>query len=270
MKKAIIILLVVLSLFPLTVNAETVNYDDLSIKELLSLQHQQTEDMMLIAQKIIDRKAGENNNKADFLYANNGKEVKITLYKGTSDIVVIPDEIDGVPVTQIGDGAFSVKNTGIDIKKVIFPKHLQIIGKGSFSDNTLDQILIFPESLEKIDETAFSDGQYTGIIITSKNCIIDDAFDSIIKHKLEVLYIQDGASVELSGSCFFGQSKLKYAIIPASVTKIDEDAFYSCNFLTIITTKGSYAESYAKENLIPCDTDNYARYVALYEAMIPE
>ena len=46
-------------------------------------------------------------------------------------------------------------------------------------------------------------------------------------------------------------------------------AFSGCNYVTIYTPKGSYAEQYAQQNFIACNTDDYDRYVEMYEEMYP-
>ena len=47
---------------------------------------------------------------------------------------------------------------------------------------------------------------------------------------------------------FANCTDLEKILIPASVTKIGEDAFKNCEKLTIFAPKGSYAETYAREN----------------------
>lgn len=50
---------------------------------------------------------------------------------------------------------------------------------------------------------------------------------------------------------FFAITNLKEVRIPAGVTEIADDAFENCLYVTFSVTKGSYAESYAKEHNIP-------------------
>ncbi|MDC7286270.1 leucine-rich repeat domain-containing protein [Blautia schinkii] len=49
---------------------------------------------------------------------------------------------------------------------------------------------------------------------------------------------------------FFAITNLKEVRIPAGVTEIADDAFENCLYVTFSVTKGSYAESYAKEHNI--------------------
>ena len=69
---------------------------------------------------------------------------------------------------------------------------------------------------------------------------------------------------------FSDSSKLKIAIIPASVTQLPSDAFNGCNRLTIVIPSGSAAEAWAVKNFFPVDTENYDSYVKEYEALYPQ
>ncbi|MDE6780704.1 MAG: leucine-rich repeat domain-containing protein, partial [Ruminococcus sp.] len=71
----------------------------------------------------------------DFKYVLNTDKtaVKITKYTGLDAEVVIPAEIDGLPVTYIGDDAFK-NNKGL--ASVVIPDSVTVIGWGSFSDCT--------------------------------------------------------------------------------------------------------------------------------------
>jgi hypothetical protein len=57
-------------------------------------------------------------------------------------------------------------------------------------------------------------------------------------------------------------------VIPASVTNIAAGAFVRCNRLTVVTPAGSYAEQYCRDNWIVCNTQDYDKYVAEYEAYL--
>ena len=64
---------------------------------------------------------------------------------------------------------------------------------------------------------------------------------------LEEIAIPDTVSFINIGA-FANCTDLEKILIPASVTKIGEDAFKNCEKLTIFAPKGSYAETYAREN----------------------
>lgn len=78
--------------------------------------------------------------------------------------VVIPGEIDGVPITRIagaaGQGAFQNK----DLASVLLPDSITFIGNNAFRNNGLTAIKL-PEELVSIGTHAFTDNQITEIVI---------------------------------------------------------------------------------------------------------
>jgi hypothetical protein len=71
-------------------------------------------------------------------YEFNPDEGIITGYKGSSRDVVIPDRIDGVPVTAISNNVFRDKN----LSSISIPDNIKSIGSQAFSGNKLDRIVI--------------------------------------------------------------------------------------------------------------------------------
>lgn len=68
--------------------------------------------------------------EADFLWASDGEQVQINKYVGPGGDVVIPNEIDGLPVTRIGAKAFYNNPT---LTSVTFPSGLKEVGDMAFS-----------------------------------------------------------------------------------------------------------------------------------------
>lgn len=58
----------------------------------------------------------------DFAYTIENNTVTITRYIGNASEVTVPDQIEGLPVTAIGDTAFAWNHT---IVKVILPDTLR-------------------------------------------------------------------------------------------------------------------------------------------------
>lgn len=76
---------------------------------------------------------------------------------------------------------------------------------------------------------------------------------------LELLQIPaqlDGIAVTSISMPGFLGAKVRAVEIPESVTTIGKAAFEGCDNLTIIAQSGSCAETYAKENGIPCINPN--------------
>ena len=88
----------------------------------------------------------------DFEYVIEGGNTKITKYVGNEQYVVIPDSIEGVPVTEISYYAFEAN---YDIVSVQIPESVTLIGEDAFMDcSSLAEVNI-PEAVTGIDRGAF-------------------------------------------------------------------------------------------------------------------
>lgn len=90
----------------------------------------------------------------DFTYEIENGEVIITGYTDTEPHVVIPSEIDSMPVTAIGKDAFY---SNLYITDVIIPQGVKAIKSGAFfgCENLMD--IEIPESVTVIEKNAFTD-----------------------------------------------------------------------------------------------------------------
>lgn len=88
----------------------------------------------------------------DYELLDDGSAVSITAYNGTDSAVVIPSQIDGLPVTKIDQGAFRAKSTLVSIT---FPDTLRSIGTRAFEACTKLTSVSFPDSLMSIGSQAF-------------------------------------------------------------------------------------------------------------------
>lgn len=159
----------------------------------------------------------------DFDIETSDGEIMVKYYNGKDEEVVIPEEINDKKVTSIASWAFAHNDT---ITSVIIPDNIQVIGDFTFSKCTSLKNVTLSNSIDEIHIDTFS------------SC---EALESI-KIPNSVIAIGNGA--------FRFCTSLKSIEIPNSVTKIDEDAFLGCDSLTIHGAKGSYAESFAKEQNI--------------------
>lgn len=177
--------------------------------------------------------------------------------------MIIPAEIDGAQVTEIVEDAFYDNNT---ITGVVFADGLRLIGDTSFySTSKLSGTVTLPPSVKKVGSQAFLLSKLTAVNVLSDCSIGYRAFENT---NAEFLYIREGCKASLGEASFAYNKELKTVVIPASVTSIDQTAFSNCPKMTIITPPGSFAETYAKLNMLPCNTKDYDQYVAQYEAML--
>ena len=158
--------------------------------------------------------------------------------------IIIPEEIKGIPVTEIGTECFreckgitsiiipdSVEAIGkhafllcFSLNSVNIPQNITVIESGVFNSCTSLKSITIPNSVTQIESTAFI-GCESFISV-----VIPDSVKSI--------------GVEAFLSC----THLSNITIPESVTSIELKAFANCPRLTIYGQKDSCAEKYANEN----------------------
>ena len=182
--------------------------------------------------------------------------IKITKYIGTADTVVIPSDIDGLTVTEIGAVAFE----NAAVTEVLLPKSLTQIGTSAFAGCTaLKHITIpsdcltlyshaafygsglesvtFAEGVSYIPETCFAGTQLTEVILPSTvKTIAWQAFSGC--ENLKKVKLNDG--LETIEQCAFSVNpQLTEIVIPASVTSLSEYAFVKTDNLTAVKFEGN-------------------------------
>ncbi|MDY4077599.1 MAG: leucine-rich repeat domain-containing protein [Clostridium sp.] len=146
----------------------------------------------------------------------------ITKYRGKDSEVVIPEEINKIPITEIGDNAFKENK---NIEKLIIPSNITTIGKYAFYGCTSLKTIEFSQGLLNIGKLAFS------------SC-----------KGLENLNLPNTLKV-IDEFAFSECSSLKKIDIPYSVTEIGVSAFSWCENLEEINVHEDN-ESYSSENKI--------------------
>lgn len=91
--------------------------------------------------------------------------ITITSYRGNERCVSIPEKIEGMPVTAIGPGAFTV-TVGDDylrIEKVFIPDSVRTIGENAFrtSEAGIEKL---PDSLERAEENSFAPSAFPAVL----------------------------------------------------------------------------------------------------------
>lgn len=191
------------------------------------------------------------NPESDFIYdmAPDGQGVMITSYKGKSTTVVIPDTIEGLPVTQIGTtgpnmGVFPhiLKKATKDIPyNVTVPKSVKVIGDNAFME-LKGKIDIDLSNITLIGDGAFTNSDLSGTIKISKNLKFIGA-EAFKRTKITAVIIEEGVTSVLKGT-FMDCPNLKSVTLPSTLTKIENLAFSGCSALTeVIIPEGTEIES---------------------------
>lgn len=183
----------------------------------------------------------------EFRPIDGGKGYEVTGDGSYHDnILFVPSEYNGLPVTSIGDSAFNYNTTA---EKIILPSTVRQIGRLAFyeCDNLIEVTL--PDGLEKIGERAFADcDQLKGIVIPATTTeIAEDAFSDC--GALESIEVEENNAVYYDeGNCLIERESATLvrgcgsSVIPNEVKIIGQHAFSGCLGLTEITIPGNVRE----------------------------
>ncbi len=159
------------------------------------------------------------NPASDFVYTVTDEgTVEINRYIGTDTTVIIPEKIEGKPVTTLfGERSAAYPNA---------------IDRGAF-EGTSVQTVVLPASLKSIGTRAFRDcaalTSATLKVNASLKTVAASAFENCTA--LEVLSFSDTELTRVEARAFYGCTALKQIHLPAGVTAIGDEAFYGCSAL---------------------------------------
>jgi hypothetical protein len=203
-----------------------------------------------------------------------GDGIIITGYTGAATKVVIPAEIEGIPVQVIRNGAFQNLNitevvipdtvtienrdasTGhgafrncTRLTSVTMPNNLTEIGGGTFSGCSKLASITIPNSVTTIGSEAFS-GCTSLASITIPNSVTtigSEAFGGC--SKLASITIPNSVTT-IGNSAFRGCGSLASITIPNSVTTIGSEAFYNCGNLTSVIVEEGAKIKFLRETFL--------------------
>lgn len=173
--------------------------------------------MISVAQSLcVFRRKGEQvNPSSDFAYTADGGEVTITDYVGTSEHVLIPDTIDGLPVTALADKAFYEKH----VTTVVVPDSVTEIGAACFSGDNYLVSLKLPDGLKRLPPASL------------ESCM--RLYDFDLPQSLEKIY----------SSVFEFNYYLTHLTLPSSLTEIEQLNFiglYGLQSLTLAEDNAAF------------------------------
>ena len=139
---------------------------------------------------------------------------------------MIASEYNGLPVTSIGDSAFSWRNA---LTSITIPDSVTSIGARAFAGcDSLKEVYISDiEAWFAID-----------FVSNSSNPLYNGAALYLNGKLITSLEIPDSVT-SIGDSAFYGCTSLSSIAIPDSVTSIGDSAFYGCGSLTSITIPDS-------------------------------
>lgn len=144
-------------------------------------------------------------------YTVSGNSIRITGFDNNVESLVIPDKIEGLPVTVIDWYAFE---NCYNLKSVKIPDTVTHISRFAFAHCTALENVNMPKSLYSIEQYAFF------------NC-----------PKLKGINLPENLAV-IEQRAFSGCKSITEITIPKACTSVGEYAFLNCNSLNTITVNG--------------------------------
>ena len=142
--------------------------------------------------------------------------------------IVIPDTIQGYPVTKIGESAFTLC---VKITEIALPDGLKSIGASAFSYVPFESIYI-PKTVTQIDKAAFwRCEELKEIVIPEGVTVLSDQMFYECK-KLEKVTLPESL-IEIGVRAFERCDELEIVNIPVGLQKLGSDAFAECPGLTM-------------------------------------
>ena len=175
---------------------------------------------------------------SDLTYTTTNGEVGITdCNEAATGELVIPNTIEGNPVTSIGEGAFF---NCTSLTSITIPDSVTSIGDNTFS---------FCRSLESINVIN------SNLNFRDVNGVLFDAeMETLLRYpagKIDLSYNIPSSVTSIGVDAFADCTSLTSMTIPDSVTSIDNYAFYECRSLTSITI-GNGVTSIGQEAFYGC------------------
>ena len=182
---------------------------------------------------------------------------EIIRYTGTAEHLKIPAELDGYPVTSIGNEAFSNYSFLDDefsncdnLTSVNLPNSITSIGDNAFAWCDSLTSINLPNSITCIGRGAFRYCQRLNNISLPNSVTSIDGLTFRSCYRLNNISLPN--SVTSIGDAAFSCCRSLTSInLPGSITSIAEDAFSSCPKLVLTVGPDTFAEEYAEKNRIP-------------------
>lgn len=207
--------------------------------------------MISVAQSlcVFHRKGEQVNPASDFAYTAADGEVTITEYIGTSEHVLIPPAIDGLPVTALGHRAFYEKT----VTTVVVPDSVTEIGAACFSGDNYLVSLKLPDGLKRLPPASL------------ESCM--RLYDFDLPQSLEKIY----------SSVFEFNYYLTHLTLPSSLTEIEQQNFiglYGLQSLTLAEDNAAFKLDEANGLLMTADGTRllhcFSDIVPAEEIILPE
>lgn len=185
-----------------------------------------------------------------FTYVNHGDSIEITGFDNSVSDVVIPSEIEGLPVTAISVGAFYLST----ITSIEVPDSVTSIGEMAFLGCTSLKSVKLSTGVAKIDKNAFGSCSALQEIQVAKDnpnfsslngVLYSKKQDTLVIYpaaKTDAAYIIPSCVTSVAMYAFSENPYLETLTIPNSLIKVGDSAFYNCKNLRAVSYNGTEEE----------------------------
>ena len=185
-----------------------------------------------------------------FTYVNHGDSIEITGFNNSVSDVVIPSEIEGLPVTAISVGAFYLSA----ITSIEIPNTVTSIGEMAFLGCTSLKSVKLSTGVAKIDKNAFGSCSALQEIQIAKDnpnfsslngVLYSKKQDTLVIYpaaKTDAAYIIPSGVTSVAMYAFSENPYLETLTIPNSLIKVEDSAFYNCKNLCAVSYNGTEEE----------------------------
>lgn len=185
-----------------------------------------------------------------FTYVNHGDSIEITGFDNSVSDVVIPSEIEGLPVTAISVGAFYLST----ITSIEVPDSVTSIGEMAFLGCTSLKSVKLSTRVAKIDKNAFGSCSALQEIQVAKDnpnfsslngVLYSKKQDTLVIYpaaKTDAAYIIPSGVTSVAMYAFSENPYLETLTIPNSLIKVGDSAFYNCKNLRAVSYNGTEEE----------------------------
>ena len=185
-----------------------------------------------------------------FTYVNHGDSIEITGFDNSVSDVVIPSEIEGLPVTTISTGAFYLSA----ITSIEVPDTVTSIGEMAFLGCTSLKTVKLSTGVAKIEKNAFGSCSALQEVQVAKDnpnfssldgVLYSKAQDTLVIYpaaKTDAAYTIPSGVTSVAMYAFSENPYLETLTIPNSVIKVGDSAFFNCKNLRSVSYNGTEEE----------------------------
>ncbi len=181
----------------------------------------------------------------DFSYTlDQGGNAEITGYRGDDRDLTVPSQVDGHPVTSIGEGAFLDRS---GLTSVTLPEGLKSLGEYAFRGCSSLASVSLPDSLVSMSDNPFAGFSDLAAVHLSPDHPVFAVTDGVLFNhadKILVAYTRAGKPQDytvppgiksIGNGAFRECTGLASVVLPEGLKSIGDNAFIACIYLASVT-----------------------------------